>query len=268
VTDQGFLRAQAFERDLHERCANRKYDHRWGTAFFNDEVPMFYELNFLLVEGEHPDISAEGLAEEAERVMSATRCLHRKVVVYDETEGEKLAPDFETMGWDVDRLLFMVYRREPDSWVQLDAAVELNEEAHEAAKDTFNRREPYVTDEETARQLLLGAHIISKAANKRAFGAWSGGVIASICELYSDGSVAQIEDVATLREFRNKGLGRAVVLRALRTALDSSHDEVFLIADAEDWPKDLYKKLGFDTAGTYWHFVKRPPGHPGWKEES
>jgi GNAT superfamily N-acetyltransferase len=262
-----FPRARAFERDLHERCANRKYEHRWGEALFNEEVPLFFELNFLAVDDNPSDISAEGLVEEAERVMSKTECAHRKVVVYDEELGQKLAPDFEAIGWDVEHLIWMVYKREPDRWSRPDAAVELDDVAHEAAKDTFNRREPYVTDEDTAKQILRGAQIVARAANKKGFGAWSGGVIASICELYSDGTVAQIEDVATLKEFRNKGLARAVVLKALRSALDSSHDLVFLIADAQDWPKELYEKLGFDTVGENWHFVKRPPGHPGFHSE-
>jgi GNAT superfamily N-acetyltransferase len=205
------------------------------------------------------------LKDEAERVMSQTACTHRKVIVYDEEVGEKLAPDFEAMGWDVERLIWMIYRREPDRWPTGNVAVDLSEEAHEAAKATFNGREPYVTDEDTAAQLLKGGRIVGKAANKRAFGAWAGGVIASICELYSNGRVAQIEDVGTLKEHRNKGLSRAVVLKALRSALDSSHETVFIIADSEDWPKDFYEKLGFDTVGTYMQFVKRPPGHPGLK---
>jgi GNAT superfamily N-acetyltransferase len=265
VTDYEFVRARDFELDLHERCANRKYDHTWGVGLFNDEVPLFYELNFLRVDGPQDDISAQGLIDEMERVMSMTECTHRKAVVYDEALGEKLAPDFETLGWDVERLIWMIHRREPDRWSPEGMAVELTAEAHSAAKDTFNRREPYVSDEETARQLMKGAQIVFEAANKRAFGASAGGVIASICELYSDGTVAQIEDVATLKEHRNKGLARAAVLQALRAALDSSHEIVFLIADEHDWPKELYKKLGFETAGAYWHFVKRPPGHPGWK---
>jgi hypothetical protein len=35
---------------------------------------------------------------------------------------------------------------------------------------------------------------------------------------------------------------------------------VFLIADDDDWPKELYAKLGFDPLCRYWQFRRPPPG--------
>jgi predicted GNAT family acetyltransferase len=61
--------------------------------------------------------------------------------------------------------------------------------------------------------------------------------------------VAQIEDVATLPAFRNRGLARAVVLEAAALARASGAELVFLVADENDWPKDLYGRLGFDQIG-------------------
>jgi hypothetical protein len=39
------------------------------------------------------------------------------------------------------------------------------------------------------------------------------------------------------------------VLRAAAEARSSGADLVFLVADADDWPKELYGRLGFDTIG-------------------
>ena len=48
------------------------------------------------------------------------------------------------------------------------------------------------------------------------FAARVDGVIATYCELYSDGGVGQIEAVGTLDEFRNRGLARGAVRLAER----------------------------------------------------
>jgi ribosomal protein S18 acetylase RimI-like enzyme len=61
--------------------------------------------------------------------------------------------------------------------------------------------------------------------------------------------------VLTLERFRNRGLARAVVSKALGEARASDHDLVFLIADRDDWPKELYGKLGFDVVGRIWEFL-------------
>ncbi|MGZ8571831.1 MAG: GNAT family N-acetyltransferase, partial [Actinomycetota bacterium] len=66
--------------------------------------------------------------------------------------------------------------------------------------------------------------------------------------------------VNTLEEARGRGLARAVVLAAADEARGQGADPVFLIADAADWPKELYGKLGFDPAGAFWQFTRVPTG--------
>ena len=46
--------------------------------------------------------------------------------------------------------------------------------------------------------------------------------------------------------------------RALEESRAAGHDLTFLIADRDDWPKQLYAKLGFDEIGRIWEFI-RPP---------
>ena len=36
-------------------------------------------------------------------------------------------------------------------------------------------------------------------------------------------------------------------------------DLVWLLADADDWPKELYGKLGLDPIGSCWQYTKPPP---------
>ena len=80
----------------------------------------------------------------------------------------------------------------------------------------------------------------------------------SATDLYSDGRTAQVEDVATSPDHRGKGLASAVVLRAVEEALASGHTFVFLIANDENGPKELYGRLGFETIGHTWSFLRKP----------
>jgi ribosomal protein S18 acetylase RimI-like enzyme len=73
-----------------------------------------------------------------------------------------------------------------------------------------------------------------------------------------DGADAQVEDVGTLPEHRGKGYATAVILGAIEQARASGADFVFLVADAADRPKELYRKLGFDELGHYTKFFTPP----------
>jgi RimJ/RimL family protein N-acetyltransferase len=88
--------------------------------------------------------------------------------------------------------------------------------------------------------------LIAAATPTRYYAAFADGEVAAYCEVRSDGRVAQIEDVETLERFRKRGLGRAVVQHVLDEAL-RTHEIVFLEALADDWPRELYRKLGFDV---------------------
>jgi predicted GNAT family acetyltransferase len=84
------------------------------------------------------------------------------------------------------------------------------------------------------------------------------GEIVSYADLYTDGADAQIEDVGTLPEHRGQGYATAVVLAAAAVARSDGADFSFLVADAEDWPKGLYRRLGFDELGNYTKFFAPP----------
>jgi ribosomal protein S18 acetylase RimI-like enzyme len=57
--------------------------------------------------------------------------------------------------------------------------------------------------------------------------------------------VASIFSVGTLPEARRRGVGRTLVIDAVERAQAAGADLVYLIARADDSPKDMYRKLGF-----------------------
>ena len=80
------------------------------------------------------------------------------------------------------------------------------------------------------------------------------GTPAAHASLLCGDGVAQLEDVATLSAARGGGLARAVCSMALDAA--EGAELTFLVADAEDWPRELYAKLGFDPVGTSWAITR------------
>jgi ribosomal protein S18 acetylase RimI-like enzyme len=48
---------------------------------------------------------------------------------------------------------------------------------------------------------------------------------------------------------RGRGLGRMVVARAIELAREADPELVFIVADDDGWPKQLYAKLGFEPVG-------------------
>jgi GNAT superfamily N-acetyltransferase len=251
-------RAISFEEALRERCAERIVPFGFGRAFFNDTLPLVWDLNVLRVD-EPAGATAEALATEADRLHGQTGQLHRRVAVADERAGELLADPFRSLGWRVDRFLVMGWRGAGERVADAGAAVdEVDAAALRPLREAIIRAEPWAKTDEVARMVADAAQLTGRTGNARHFAVRTNGEVASAADLYSDGRTAQVEDVATAAEFRGRGYATAVVLRAVEEALATGHDFVFLVADAEDWPKELYVRLGFAPLGHTWTFLKTP----------
>ena len=245
---------------MQEHAAEHVEEFEWGRAFFNDTYHRVYDLNALLVERPSETTTVDGLAAEADRLHGPAGHLHRRVVVSDERLGEALAEGFRGIGWEVRRFLFMAQLREPDDPAPRADVREIDEAAHWEAKRWFMAGAPEAFDDEVVTQLLEKDRLKETIVDFRRFGVEADGAVVSVCELYSDGKTAQVEDVSTMEPYRGRGYARATVLTAAAAARAAGCDLVFLVADQDDWPKELYRKLGFDPVGTVYDFLKLPPG--------
>ncbi len=245
---------------MQDAAAERVEPFAWGRAIFNDTFHRVYDLNALRVE--RPDASAtvERLVAEADRLHGAAGHLHRRVVVPDEVAGARLAPGFRAAGWEVRRFLFMGQLREPDDATPRAPVRELDEATHWEAKRWFMASAPEAFDDEVVTQLLEKDRLKEDLVDFRRYGVEEDGTAVSVCELYSDGATAQVEDVSTREGYRGRGFARATVLTAVAAARAAGCDFVFLVADFDDWPKELYSKLGFDPIGVVYDFLRLPPG--------
>jgi ribosomal protein S18 acetylase RimI-like enzyme len=256
-------RAVAFEERVRELCAERTVPFRFGVAFFNDTFPSTWYLNSLRVE-ETEGLTAPLLAAEAERLHAEAGHAHRSVAVPDEATGAALAPGFRDLGWDADHLLFMAYRGPGERDGDTAAVEEVPGDVLVPFREVAYGDEPWATSEEDVRMVVAGNAFQARVAGARHFAVREGGIVVSAADLYEDGRTAQVEDVATLGSERGRGHASAVTLRAVEEALADGNDLVFLVADAEDWPKELYGRLGFEPIGEGWTFLRKPaPADPG-----
>ena len=255
-------RTIAFERDLVARVSTRLVQFASGTAYLNDGYRERWDSNFLWVDeaAVRRSAKADELAAEADRVLGQAGLSHREIRVDDDAYGLSIAAALTRLGYGGDRLVVMALRREPDRPYVPGSAEEVDVATLRPALEIVLGREPWGSSDETVAMLADFRGELARHGGARFFCARVGDEIASMCELYLHGAIAQVEDVNTLEEFRNRGLARAVVQLAVDEARSGGAEMVFIHALDDDWPKDLYAKLGFDPIGYVWSFVKPSGG--------
>ncbi|TML32617.1 MAG: GNAT family N-acetyltransferase [Actinobacteria bacterium] len=242
--DSHVERAYAF-LDRADMAGERTESSSVGTAVFDDNLPRRLDSNFLRVERE---TDPETVREEAERLG------RRMVFVPDPELGERVVPYFKERGWRINRVVVMAQLREPERTGDLSLVTEVEEPALRAARHQVVTGQPWASPEIMA-QLFAGKELIGRRVQARFFAVVVDGEVVSYTDLYQDGTEAQVEDVGTLHEHRGRGYASAVVLAAIAEARKHGAEFVFLVADYEDWPKELYRRLGFDELGYYVKFI-------------
>lgn len=237
-----------FELGLDLQVSEEVREYEWGRAFFCPSLPLVWDLNWVLIERiGMPAAEVVAVADEALASFD-----HRTVAIRGEEDGTRLARELEAFpDWEVETTLYMVWRGAPSS----PPAVETHETPLAGCEDL--RREliraglsPEATEPDaTTEQLLEMGRRFGGAAGDRWFVAPSQDPASACCLLSGDG-IGQVEDVGTLPAARGQGLAQAVVLAAATASQESGHRVTFLSADADDWPRLMYEKVGFEAGGT------------------
>jgi GNAT superfamily N-acetyltransferase len=242
-------RALAFLRETYRRRVERVESHPWGELVVTPSLPRVWDANFAIVD-RWPG-SASELRDALDAVQRGARFTHRRSVILDQQLAARLWDDLVALEWEfATRYVVMAQQRPPDR--PADRAIEVvgvGDVDWAKGRRAMIATEPFGHDDELGAQLVELDRRLARGMDVRHFAAIADGEVASYAGLYLEDGVAQIEDVATLREFRGRGLARAVVLQAAGEARRAGAELVFLVADEKDWPKDLYRRLGFDPIG-------------------
>jgi ribosomal protein S18 acetylase RimI-like enzyme len=250
-----FERAFALEDRIEERTAERLEPTPYGPVLVHTRLNRVHDLNFLRAV-KPGAATAEELAAEAERIQGAAGIGHRRVNIRGEEQRERLEPQFVELGWEPQRFVLMVEQRGPDRPAEHDVR-EVDEPTLRPLWAEAIRTQPHGRDERLVEQILEHRRNVGEAIPTRLFAAEADGRLVAHAELYSEDGIGQVENVFTLPDYRGQGLARSLVLRGVAESHAAGNDLTFLVADADDWPKRLYEKLGFDTVGRYARFLKR-----------
>lgn len=246
-TDTDLLeRCWHFDLELEEALAERVEDVGDGmTAFIDTRIPLVWDSNFLVAES--GSVGAHRVAAKADEVFAELGMSHRAAVARHPADTGRLATGLQKLGWEREDDVYQVLRREPDR----PPAVKVEQVSLEEA-GPVNRTAIMAEDSATARvaeQIHLRDRRIGEIYRDRWFVARHEGEAASACRLIQCDGIGQVEDVSTVERARGRGLARAVVLAATQASLDDGDEITFIIADANDWPRRLYERLGFDLLG-------------------
>jgi ribosomal protein S18 acetylase RimI-like enzyme len=229
-----------------------------GMAVLHSEFPLAHDHNRLLV---WSPVDAAALADAAEAVLADAGCEHRQVQVQVHALADVL--DAGLTGGGYRRTDEVVMARQPDADDTLaqqppaPAIVELAlAERAAVATDDWHEEQPEGSAELT-RQLGQRITTVLDAVDATFLAIRDDtGSVAARTDLYVRDGVAQIEEVMTTPAARNRGFASALVREATRRARLRGVDIVFLTADADDWPAQLYGRLGFTELGRSASFAR------------
>jgi ribosomal protein S18 acetylase RimI-like enzyme len=251
-------RALAFTRELTRRCGARVELLPDGFAVFRPELARVFDLNLVWLDRVGDGETAASLADLAEGVQGGAGLAHRKLLIADEGAIDRLAAGFCELGWEAGPLVYMALRRPPDRPAG-ESVRELDLTEQRAFAERSLRASPTGQDDATIREICLVKDVVAAAVSTRFIAAPATGEPASACDLYVEDALAQIEDMRTLPAHEGRGLARACTLRAAELAHAAGATFVFLVAEQNDWPKELYRRLGFDPIGRTLEVWRRPP---------
>ena len=219
-----------------------------GCVVSTPSLPAVWSVNQIRVS---LPLGFESVIELADEQLAATRYVH--IVTENQENGPGLEDAFRAAGWKTEREVWMVLAAEPDRPTDTSVVVDADE-----GEVTQLVQRWYAEDELDAgalAQLVEFSRREARACGDRLLGVRSSdGQLVAVSKLRSDGRTAQVEDVYTAPEARGRGFGRAVVERAVELARDGGHDLIFIAADDNDWPKQLYARIGFRPFGRIWQF--------------
>jgi ribosomal protein S18 acetylase RimI-like enzyme len=244
--------AWAFEITLQDRCAARIEAFDYGSALFRPDLPRVYDENFLRLERGFGELDARDLAAVADRLQGAAGLAHRKAIVPDEAAGQRLSRGFSRLRWRRSVLLTMGHDGEPVS----EPAHEVVEPDPSALTDARVRAFADDLGSGAAAQVAGHLELVASVVDSRAFAVVLDGETVSWCVLYSEDGVGQIDDVVTAMAHRRKGYARSVVQAAVRASQAAGNEFTFLVADDDDWPKEMYARLGFEPLGRRYEFTR------------
>lgn len=260
-SDDAATRALRWHHSFHASVCDVLEPWAHGTVVRATRYPDYWDYNVVRVE-EDPGMSVGELASLADSALTGLD--HRRVDFDLAATGEPLRAGFRAAGWKSLRLVWMRHElAPPSSPVTGNAVIEVPYDAVYELRVAWHEEDSAGADpggyHEHAREVALGR-------NARVLAVMEGPEPVGFAQLERDGVAAEITQVYVHPDHRGEGLGTAMT----RAAIDAADgiEDLWICADDEDRPKELYARLGFRPARTTMEFLLPPNGGDRLSERS
>jgi predicted GNAT family acetyltransferase len=159
---------------------------------------------------------------------------------------------FEARGWKTLRLLYLRHEAPPPSGPQV-AVVQVPYDEVKALRAAWHH-EDYPGQDPTS--YIAAAREVAMRREVQILAVREGGAPIAFAQLERQGSAAEITQVYVHPDHRGGGRGTALTRAAIEAAGDVP--DLWIAADDEDRPKELYARLGFRPAWTAMELTRLP----------
>jgi GNAT superfamily N-acetyltransferase len=236
-------RGRAWRHSAHAAICDVIEPWEHGAVVRASSYPTYYDFNLVRVE-EDPGLGVDELIDVADGALAGLA--HRRFDFELIEAAEPLRAGFEARGWKTLRLLWMRHEA-PIPPLGPEIAVEEvpYDEVHDLRVawyyEDFPQAEPggyHAAAREVA--LKRGVQVLAVRGE--------GGDPIAFAQLERDGASAEITQVYVHPDQRGGGRGTAMTRAAIEAAAGA--DDLWIAADDEGRPKELYARLGFRPVWT------------------
>jgi GNAT superfamily N-acetyltransferase len=166
--------------------------------------------------------------------------------------AEPLRAGFEAKGWSALRLVWMRHELPPPA----GPAVRVEQVPYDVVRALRVAWHHEDFPDADPTEYLGHAREVARRRDVQVLTIREGGEPVAFAQLERAGSAAEITQVYVHPERRGGGRGTAMTRAAIQAAGDVG--DLWIAADDEDRPKELYARLGFRPAWTAMEFTRRP----------
>lgn len=244
-------RARAWRHAAHAAVCDVLEPWAHGTVARATRYPSYFDFNVVRVEDD-PRMSVEQLVRFADDALAGLE--HRRLDFDVAATAEPLRAGFEAAGWEAARLVWMHHERPPPPGPEIAVEVVPYGDAHELRVAGYHEDFP----DHDPTEYLAAAHEVALTRDVAVLITREGKVPVGYAQLEREDAAAEITLVHVLREHRGAGRGTALTRAAIEAARGPR--DLWICADDEDRPKELYARLGFSSAATTMQLSRLPPG--------
>jgi ribosomal protein S18 acetylase RimI-like enzyme len=248
-TDDVRARARAWRDGAHAAVCDVIEPWAHGTVVRATRHPTYYDFNSVRVE-EDPAMGVDALVAFADEALAGLE--HRRVDIDLIDVAKPLRPGFEAKGWKAIRLLWMRHETPPPP----GSDIAVREVPYDAIHDLRVAWHEEESPDQDGSAYLAQAREVALSREVRVLAVHEAGAPIAFAQLEQDGAAAEITQVYVHPRYRGGGCGTAMTRAAIEAAGDVR--DLWIVADDDDRPKELYARLGFRPAWTSMELTRWP----------